>query len=734
MGTMACVKGGRAMKLRIWILFFLLLVFPMHQVIASPEYYAESLPRWQDMLKSGNAREKKLALHHLWFLSYGEYRKDIKVFDPILEALKDKDDSVREAAAACLKVIGGDIQKDVRQGYSSRNCCGNTAIVPSLVKALASDNNPHVRAEAAKALGMYRFDTDSNKGDRIVDPLIEALKDKNPWVRLCAAHSLGEYQAQKALEALIAQLDDHKDITMKFVQQECLASLKKNAPYLNRDQKERIKPILMRKSDDDYLREGVIKLLGVLRASEAKNLILTAANDPNEKVRKAALEALSHLPTSVSRGRSSAGLPKDSATKTVDPSIEIIARGLEDPSEQVRLQSVESLGRLRDSGAVEPLLAALNDKSERVRWQAAKMLAYFTDERVLDALIARLGTYSPAGPVEESLRAIAQRTCAKRVHIYRKNGVRYIVGSHKDIPADINVSADPWVHPVIVDKLIAAIGKNEERHVNGVLNFIIFFEDERIEPLLIQLLDHPSPNIRYTAIIRLNASATNQCVPKVIKILQDTNQRNGTRVEAANLLGRIRDQRSAEPLVQALNDPHDELKAAAIRALSHFDEPDLSDVMIAFLDAPSDRIRAAATSYFVRKPHHKAVDRLISLLNDKNDSVALSAVSALGASGDPRAVDPLISALSGALNRNRSLGRDRDLKWNAAVALGKIGGKKAVAALIDALDDPEVTTKCIVTLHALKEKAAIAALKKCLQSDNAYIRQLAAAALKDIEK
>lgn len=218
------------MKLK-GLLFCLLVLFFINSSLASTSYYDESLPRWLGMLKSGNTMEKKLALHSLFFLSFAEFRKDIKVFDPILEALKDKDPSIREAAAACLKNIGEGIQKSIDDKAWSQNCCKNTNIVPSLISVLLVDENPRVRAEAAKALGMYRSDRKGydilDKEERAIEPLINALKDIDPWVRLYAAFSLGELRAQKAVDPLRALLADNSDWRNIYVQQEALASIRK---------------------------------------------------------------------------------------------------------------------------------------------------------------------------------------------------------------------------------------------------------------------------------------------------------------------------------------------------------------------------------------------------------------------------------------------------------------------------------------------------------------------------
>jgi len=127
-----------------------------------PHDFSSYIEKYFQLLAKGNRNEKKLALSNLpHLLGDAKYRKDLTVFDPFLKALKDKDPSIREAAAASLKLFGENI-KDCRKA---------TRIVPFLIKAL-KDRQAGVRREAAKALGFY---DDASA----TDPLINILqKDK----------------------------------------------------------------------------------------------------------------------------------------------------------------------------------------------------------------------------------------------------------------------------------------------------------------------------------------------------------------------------------------------------------------------------------------------------------------------------------------------------------------------------------------------------------------------------
>ena len=57
---------------------------------------------------------------------------------------------------------------------------------------------------------------------------------------------------------------------------------------------------------------------------------------------------------------------------------------------EIRRDAAQTLGELKDPGAVEPLINALDDESEWVRWRAAQSLGNLEDERAVEPLIHAL--------------------------------------------------------------------------------------------------------------------------------------------------------------------------------------------------------------------------------------------------------------------------------------------------------------------------------------------------------
>jgi HEAT repeat protein len=721
---------GAGIKSMIRIISFLIIIlFVLIPRAGVSSEFAEYLPRWMELLQKGNEREKKLALDSLWFLEYPEFRKDIRVFDPILNALTDKNPSIREAAAASLKQIG----------KLSKGCCNETQIVPGLIKAL-EDDHPRVRREAAKALGYY-------KDERAVDPLISGLRDKDPWVRLNVVFALGEIGAVKAVNPLLNFLDDDSDWRNKFVQQECLRAIRKiefgeafkeasaasakagtlqgaraaqlahqktlqtGARVVGLDDQTAARVILalMRKFDDPYLKPEIIRAISDFKILGARKLLIEATQDPNDRIRELAVQALLELSLALREWIDST----PPSPRMDDPNVEVFIKLLADSAVKVRGQSVVALGRLMDTRAIEPLIEASRDRSEELREKVIVALSNFADERILDVAINFI-MRDPQSNLGDSACAtfmsVAKKTAKERVFVYRKNGIRYVSKNMSDIPWGIKAS-ERLVHPAAVGKLFGLIGVSNEKAKLSALNLFPGFQDERIEGVIFKYLDDPSPQLRKQVISIIPYFSGNTVVPRLITASRD--KHNEIREKAVRALGEFQDKRALEPLIERLRDLDPEVRTAALNSLKTYDDPRLSGLVIKLLRDDSLSVRKAAILNIKERRDRQAVEALALLLEDGDNEVVNFTVEALEAIGDQRATDPLIKALKGEFNRNRAYGGDVTLRMNAAKALGSIKDRRAVPALIECLpeDNPFLRRRVVSVLKKIGDPAGLEAIK-----------------------
>ncbi|MCJ7471087.1 HEAT repeat domain-containing protein [Candidatus Bathyarchaeota archaeon] len=193
-------------------------------------------------------------------------------------------------------------------------------------------------------------------------------------------------------------------------------------------------------------------------------------------------------------------------------------------------------------------------------------------------------------------------------------------------------------------------------------------------------------------------------VERLIKALKDEDFH--VRIEAAEALGKIGDERAVEPLIEALKDKYDKdrgVRMIAARALGEIGEPAVGPLIEALKDKDNYVRRDAAGAlgeiswqpkddvekayYLIAKEQwdelvklgKPAVEPLIEALKDKYWPVQSGAARVLGKIGDARAVEQLIETLRD--------GNEGVRAW-AGDALVKIG-EPAVEPLNGVLKDPD---------------------------------------------
>lgn len=157
--------------------------------------------------------------------------KDARVVDPLLVAFNDSDLSVCVAAVEALGQVNDargieflvaaalketfdagnlrslaaqvDRRRMIRKALVS---IGGPAIDP-LVAAL-KDDDPDVRMAAVNVLGQIR-------DPRVVDPLLMALKDEDRFMRMAALGALGQTNDPRAVDPLLAALKSDPDLRRK---------------------------------------------------------------------------------------------------------------------------------------------------------------------------------------------------------------------------------------------------------------------------------------------------------------------------------------------------------------------------------------------------------------------------------------------------------------------------------------------------------------------------------------
>ena len=276
--------------------------------------------------------------------------RDARAVAPLVTLLRDADRAVRQAAIEALTAIG-------------------EPSVPVLGLCL-SDPQAGVQEAACSVLALIA-------DDRVLDPLIAALK-KHDWiVRMHAAKALARIKDPRAIEPLIPLLQDK----VKAVREEAAAALAAiGNPAL---------PSLLDalKHPEWLVRLHAVEALGKTCSADAVEPLLWALfNDPDQAIREDVVRALGQL-----------GDPR---------AMEFLITVMKDPG--LRTLAVEALGKVGDRRAVPVLMAVLegsdrppvsravagcgDDWNEEMNTKAAavRALGALGDERAIGSLLKAL--------------------------------------------------------------------------------------------------------------------------------------------------------------------------------------------------------------------------------------------------------------------------------------------------------------------------------------------------------
>lgn len=284
-----------------------------------------------------------------------------RAIESLIQTLKDKDSGVRGTAVTILSKIG----------YSAAE---------PLFKAMKSED-PRIRKGATIVLGTI--------GDpRARESLVALLQDKEPYVVLRAITALALIKEQVIAEALVAALDrvdDNMRVTIGHslrkigppAVEPLIGALKNRDPHIRMRvawflgwfEDPRVVKCLVSalKEDENWrVRRSAAGALGVLGDPKAVKPLIASLIDYDVDVRKRTAEALVQI------GRLS-----------VDPLIKV----LDEDDYYLRWRAAWCLGKIKDSKAVEALILKLGDHVSEVRWTVIGALGEIGDKRAFKELV-----------------------------------------------------------------------------------------------------------------------------------------------------------------------------------------------------------------------------------------------------------------------------------------------------------------------------------------------------------
>ncbi len=598
-------------------------------------------------------------------------------------------------------------------------------------------------------------------GEQAVEPFIQALKEKDRYVRREAAFALGEIGDVRAVEPLIQSLED-EDLEVRFEATDALEKIREPAVDL-----------LLRalKVGNKDVRRLVAWILGEIGDSRAIKPLIQALNDEDSDVQWRAAEALVKIGEPAVEQlikilKDENGYIQWGAAETLEkigkPAVEALSQALKDEEEGVRRDAAWALDAIGNARAVEPLIQALKDENRDVRRDVAwaellmsDMLTLQKRKEIFDEIHAVfilteggicIFNYATQpkklradeqklemlGSLLSAINLFAREVGGGEVNHLKLEGASFycLKQRFKTVALLFVTLAEPELLPEKAELFLKDMASL------FTLNFGHIFEKG--------WEGNVSTFSNFDNLIFLRWGCIVEILNNFTQILKVENR--DVRRLAAWILGEIGDSRAIKPLIQALNDEDSDVQWRAAEALVKIGEPAVEQLIQALKDE-NNYIRWWAAEA-LEKIGEPAVEALGQALKDEeeDEGVRRAVVWALGAIGDVRAAEPLIQALK---DENRDVRRraawalrkigdsstvdlllqalkdeNRYARRVAAEVLGKIGGKRAVEPLVKALKDRDSTVRdgAVWALGKIGGKRALKPLIEALKDEDCYVR------------
>jgi len=257
--------------------------------------------------------------------------------------LRDDDIDIRRAAIRALGKTGS--QEAIEMLMQFLNDPGPAPDV----QYTPAPGELELRSDAAGALGEL-------KALAAVDSLIKGLDDESIYFAADVAEALGKIGDKTALKPLIKVLQSKGTLSSDNMVRRYAAEAVGN--IADTEDQEAVDILVQAVENEElYVRLAAIEGLGKIGGNKAREALRQALNDQNRDVRYAAAKAL-----------------KDSSPKEVLQVLIEISKDESYFSQQLRVESVEALGKSGSKEAKEVLQQLLNDQDAVIRIFAAKAL------------------------------------------------------------------------------------------------------------------------------------------------------------------------------------------------------------------------------------------------------------------------------------------------------------------------------------------------------------------------
>ncbi|WP_137287239.1 HEAT repeat domain-containing protein [Halorussus salinisoli] len=355
-----------------------------------------------------------------------------------------------------------------------------------------------------------------------------------------------------------------------------------------------------------------------------------------------------------------------------------------------------SLFELEKTGDVDELTSLLtNSNSEPVRRRAADILGEVEAENyeVLDPLVTAAQSDDSETVRAAAIDALDQRHAVERL-------VAALTG--EEVPTD----GAEWAR---AEALVETLSADQPELRMASANALGRLGNKAGTKALVGRLDDPDQRVRVRAARALGRIDDPRAVSALRKRLADESVE--VRREAADSLGRIGGEEALTALLGLLDDESETVRRIAANSLGNFGSAKPLDALVSLLSDESETVRRAAVFSLIEllsnapgQQSHELRERMVEKLSaNDHRSVVDSLVEILDQGTQPhqrRNAAWLLGRVTGDRNREAAIealasvldDKDGMTAQFAATSIATVGGDVAEDALLDVLDDPEVSS------------------------------------------
>jgi HEAT repeat protein len=307
-----------------------------------------------------------------------------------------------------------------------------------------------------------------------------------------------------------------------------------------------------------------------------------------------------------------------------------------------RLVILNLLGEIGIEQAVPCFLLALKENDTVIRRTSANALGWvkFSEQSIsylLDAFINK------DKEIRSQIAFILGKIASKGIK--NAEAIKFLINALTD---------ENWQ---VREKAAQALGK--------------FGDKSSTEPLIKALED--KSEVRDAALTALSMIKDERAVEPLINLYNAKTTEDFLRQNILESLGIIGNPRGFQIVLNALKDVNKEIQASAVRALGWFGDSKAFEPLLEMIDNDEIFVAAYATQSLGQIRDERALEPLLNLLTySKQPLLQIYAIKGLGELRKTEAVESLIQALKS---------KSADFRYEAAIALGKIGDERALEIL-----------------------------------------------------